>query len=121
MAGPYSTTFRLTNGQILRVYQAANAPVGSYANCSINGEVASTSPVDFEVKSPCQIMDIVTPQTSGIIEIEGGGVASGIKILLDATYTTANYNRQASLPPRDSYTLVPGRRYRLYQVTAGAA
>lgn len=121
MAGPYTTTIRLTNGQIIRAYQLANAAVGSYANVSINGEVASTSPTDFEVKSPCTIMDIVTPQTAGIIEIEGGGVASGIQILLDSTYTTANNNRQLSLPPKDAYTLVPGRRYRLYQKTAGAA
>lgn len=121
MAGPYSSTFRLTNGQNLRVYQAANATVGSYANVEINGEVGSGSPTDFEVKSPCQIQDIITPQTAGIIEIVGGGVMSGISILLDATFTSANPNRAASLPRPGTYTMVPGRRYRLYQKTAGAA
>lgn len=121
MAGPYTSTFRLSNGQVLRVYQAANATVGSYAPCEINGEVASTSPVDFEVKSPCYVQDIISPQTAGIVEIYGGQVPSGIMFLLDATWVTTNSNRAASLPAPGTYLMVPGKRYRLYQKTAGAA
>lgn len=121
MAGPYTSSFRLSNGQILRVYQLANAAVGSYAKCEINGEVASTSPDDFEVSSPCYIQDIITPQTAGIVEIYGSSKPSGIQILLDATYTTSNNNRAASLPAGNTYTMVPGKRYRLYQKTVGAA
>lgn len=121
MAGPYTSTFRLSNGQNLRVYQLANAAVGTYARCEINGEVSATSPDDFEVSSPCTIQDILTPQTAGIIEIIGGGKPSGISILLDATFTSANPNRLASLPPASSYTMVPGRRYRFAQKTVGAA
>lgn len=121
MAGPYTSSFRLSNGQILRVYQPVSAPVGGYAKCEINGEVTSTSPDDFEVASPCYIQDIITPQTLGIVEIYGSSRPSGIQILLDATYTTANNNRAASLPAPGTYTMVPGKRYRLYQKTIGAA
>lgn len=121
MAGPYTTTWRLSNGQILRTYQAANAAVGSYSKCEINGEVSSTSPDDFEVSSPCFVQDIITPQTAGIVEIYGGGRPSGIQFMLDATYTTSNNNRMASLPAGNTYMMVPGKRYRLYQKTAGAA
>lgn len=121
MAGPYTTTMRLSNGQVLRVYQAANQAAGTYCPVEINGEVASTSPIDFEVKSPCFIQDIVSPQTSGIVEIYGGQQASGINFVLDATWVVTNPNRLASLPAPGTYTLVPNRRYRFYQKTAGAA
>lgn len=121
MAGPYSSTFRLSNGQNLRVYQAANSAVGTYLPVEINGEVSSTSPTDFEVKSYCYIQDIITPQTAGIIEIVGGGVPSGITVLLDASFTAAQPNRAASLPAPGTYQMAPGRRYRLQQKTAGAA
>lgn len=121
MAGPYTSTFRLSNGQSLRVYQAANAAVGTYCPVEINGEVASTSPTDFEVKSPCIVQDIITPNTAGIVEIVGGGVPSGITFLLDASFTATQPNRQAALPGPTTYQMVPGRRYRLVQRTAGAA
>lgn len=120
MAGPYTTNVRLSNGQMLQFYQVANVTAGTYLPCETNGAVSSTSPTDFEVTSPCYIADIVTSQTAGIIEIYSGK-PSGIQFLIDATFAVTNNNRQASLPPKDTYVLVPGKRYRLCQKTAGAA
>lgn len=132
MAGPYTTNVTLSNGQNLQIYQAANQAAGTYCPVELNGAVASTSPQDFEVKSPCCVQDIVTPQTSGIIEIiSGNGVGNGVSINLDARFVASNPNRQASLPgqglianlvnQRIPGVLVPGKRYRIYQKTAGAA
>lgn len=112
---------RLSNGQSLRVYQAANQAAGTYLPVEINGEVSSTSPTDFEVKDECYVQDIITPQTQGIVEIIGGGVPSGITFLLDASFTASQPNRAAALPRPGTYKMVPGRRYRLSQKTAGAA
>lgn len=119
MAGPYTGYIQFSNGQTLQIYFAANAAIGSYLPAEINGAVASTSPTDFEVASPCRIIDFTTDETAGLMNVISSGSPTNINIPTTAKYAVTVVGRAASLPVNRVF--VPGKRYRLQMKVAGAA
>ena len=112
----YTMQILLSNGQTLNAYFGANQAVGTYLPVDLSGPAAATSPQDFEVASRASIVDVVTDQTSGMVEFISKGQPTGRFLNTDARYANSITNRR---PP--VVTLVPGRRYRLKMAVAGAA
>jgi len=114
MAGPYDAKLILSNGQRLSVYCAASQAVGVYSPCDIGGKAVSTSPQQFEVASPCDIVGWKTDpaQLLGQFEIMSGGRPTGI--FLDTTAEFAN-NNAANVTDAKKFnvSLRPGVTYRL--------
>lgn len=119
MAGPYTGYLQFSNGQTLQVHFAANVAIGTYLPVEINGAVASTSPTDFEVASPCRIVDFTTDETAGLMNVISSGTATTVNIPTTAKYAVTANGRISSLPTNRIF--VPGRRYRLQMKVAGAA
>jgi hypothetical protein len=115
----YTGYIQFSNGQTLQIYFASNAAVGSYLPAEINGAVGTSSPLDFEVASPCRIVDFTTDQTAGLMNVISSGVPTTINIPTTAKYAVSVVGRAASLPTNRVF--VPGKRYRFQMKVAGAA
>jgi hypothetical protein len=109
----------LSNGQVLQIYLAANAAVGTYLPCDITGVIAaSTSPQDFRVASPCFINDLDAGlAVGGSMEINANGQPSGVIIPTTAAFLATNSGR----PSLKHIGLRPNVTYRLQMRTVGAA
>lgn len=112
----YTMQILLSNGQTIHAYFGAAQAVGTYLPCDLSGPASATSPQDFEVQSGARIVDIVTDQTAGMVEFISKGQPTGRFLNTDARYAASISNRRVP-----NIALVPGRRYRLKMVVAGAA
>jgi hypothetical protein len=78
MAETYGT-IALSNGQTIGVAYATSAPAGSLLKVEPSGAaVATSNSIFFMVRSPCRIVDWVSPTiTSGKMELLSDGHATG--------------------------------------------
>ncbi len=116
MAGPYTHTLKFSNGQVLNVYLAANAAVGTYAPCELNGAAASTSQIYFKFKESVVLVDNYGSDTAGQLEIVADDDPTGRFIITDASMSSTNSAR-VNVPR----TFRAGVTYKLLQRVAGAA
>lgn len=93
MAGPYTATAKFSNGQVLKVYLAANQAVGTYPGVEINGAATATSQPFFKFKESVTLVDLYTDETAGQFEIVADDDPSGKFWCLDASIAPTNNGR----------------------------
>jgi len=92
----------------LSIYNTAGLAAGNYVPVDFNAPAAATSPTEFSVPFPCQVVDFVPTAATGTIEFTSGGRRTNV-VIDYALFGATNPNRPVGSLPR----LLPGRTYRL--------
>ena len=92
----------------LSIYNTSALAAANYIPIDYNAPAAATSPTEFSVPFPVQIVDFIPGTATGTIEFTSGGKRTNV-VLDYAAFGAANTARPVGSLPR----LLPGRTYRL--------
>lgn len=92
----------------LSIYNTASLAAGNYVPIDWNAPAVATSPTEFSVKIPMQVVDFVPTAATGTVEFTSDGLKTNV-VLDYALFGATNPNRpRGSLP-----ALRPGVSYRV--------
>ncbi len=100
----------------MSIYNTASLAAGNYVPVDYNAPATATSPTDFSVPFPVQVVDFVPTAGTGTVEFTSGGRRTNV-VIDYALFGGTNPARAVTSLPR----LLPGRTYRLLVIAALAA
>lgn len=92
----------------LSIYNTSALAAGAYVPVDYNSPASATSPVEFSVPFPVQVVDFIPTAGTGLVEFTSGGRRTNV-VLDYAAFGAAVPMRPVGVLPR----LMPGKTYRL--------
>ena len=92
----------------LSIYNTSALAAGAYVPLDYNSPASATSPTEFSVPFPVQVVDCIPTAATGMVEFTSGGRRTNV-VVDYAAFGAAVPARPVQVLPR----LMPGQTYRL--------